>query len=99
MKKQLLFSICIVLVQYTIAQNAPSATTKPATNITSTTVTVNGLVNDNGATTTVSFDGGTDPSLVSSTNFPATTGGTINANSGPTAVSFTASGLTPNTTY
>jgi hypothetical protein len=75
----------------------PSVTTNAATSITATGAVLNGNVNDNGSTTTVTFDYGLTTSY--GTNVAATTGGTVNSGSGSTAVATTLSGLTCNTTY
>ncbi|MEJ7820982.1 MAG: cadherin-like beta sandwich domain-containing protein [Chitinophagaceae bacterium] len=78
---------------------APTVITNPATAITSTSAILNGTVNDNDATTTVSFDYGTSPTLAGSTNITATTGGTITNGTGATAVAAALAGLTPGTVY
>ncbi len=77
----------------------PSATTYPVTATTTTGTTLNGVVNDNGYNTTVSFNYGTSPTLTGATNVPATTGGTITAGTGNTPVAVSITGLTPSTTY
>lgn len=74
----------------------PFATTNPATSITATGATLNGSVNDGGATTTVSFEYGTTTAYGTAA---AATPGSIAAGSGDTAVSAMLSGLTCNTTY
>lgn len=76
---------------------APAATTSPASSVGQTGATLNGTVNDNGASTTVTFDYGADTSY--GTNIAATTGGTVSAGAGSTAVATTLTGLTCNTTY
>ena len=72
-----------------------TATTLAATSAAATTVVLNGTVNANGGTATVSFDYGLDSSY--GTNVAGTpdfvTGGSA------TAVTATLTGLTPNTTY
>ncbi len=76
-------------------QQAPSATTQAASNITSVSGTLNAIVTANGAPTTIAFEYGTTPAY----------GQTANANPATMAanVSGTANavlnGLTPNTTY
>jgi hypothetical protein len=65
-----------------------------ASNISATDATLNGTVNDNGATSTITFDYGLTSSYGSSAS-----GGTVAANSGTTPVSAAISGLTCNTTY
>src|SRR3569623_1555465 len=87
----------IVLSNITSPASAPTATTGAASSISATGATLNGTVNDNGASTTVTFDYGTTTGY--GTNVAATTGGTVAAGSGSTAVSKTLTGLTCNTTY
>jgi len=73
----------------------PVATSKAATTVAETTVTLNGSVNPNGSATTVSFEYGTTTgygsTLAASTN--------ILTGSSLTDVSAGLTGLTPNTTY
>jgi hypothetical protein len=88
-----------ITVTRAAAALAPTATTTAATSVTTTGATLNGTVNDNGATTMVSFEYGTSPTLAGATTIAATTGATVNAGSGNTSVSVTVSGLTPGTTY
>jgi hypothetical protein len=78
---------------------SPAVVTGTATAITSTSATLNGTVNDNGAATTVSFDYGRSTSY--GTNVTATTpaGGSIVAGTGNTAVAVGLTGLSPNTIY
>lgn len=64
--------------------------------ITTTSATLNGLVNDNGASTAVTFDYGTSPCYGFNT---AATPGTVTSGSGATAVSTSLTGLTCNTRY
>jgi LPXTG-site transpeptidase (sortase) family protein len=74
---------------------SPSATTDSATSVTSTGVTLNGTVNANNSSTTVTFQYGTTTSYGTSVSAtPSTATGTAN-----TAVSHTLTGLAPNTTY
>ena len=77
----------------------PVVTTSAATSVGATSATLNGIVNDNAYTTTVSFDYGTSPSLAGATNTGATTGGTVNANAGNTNSALTITGLAASTTY
>ncbi len=77
--------------------SAPAATTNAASGVSSSGATLNGTVNDNGATTTVSFDYG--PTGAYGTNVAATTGGTINAGTGNTAASVVIGGLSCGATY
>ncbi|MCP5054319.1 MAG: hypothetical protein GY940_44535, partial [bacterium] len=73
----------------------PSATTDAASSVGSTSATMNGTVNANSNSTTVTFEYGVD------TNY----GQTVSADQSPvtgntnTAVSFSLTGLIPNTTY
>lgn len=76
---------------------APTATTGAATSITATGATLNGTVNDNGASTTVTFEYGLTNAYGSSA--AATTGGTVGAGAGATAASVAISSLSCNTTY
>ena len=76
-----------------------TATTGEASDLTSTTVTLNGTVNDGGASTTVTFQYGTTTSYGSSVAATTPTGGTIAAGTGSTAVSVGLTGLSPVTTY
>ncbi len=76
------------------SQALPTVTTLAASAIASTTATLNGSVNPNGAATTSHFEWGTTTSYGNST-------ATISNGSGTTAVNVSAnlSGLTPGTTY
>ncbi|NIM12420.1 MAG: hypothetical protein GTO45_09925 [Candidatus Aminicenantes bacterium] len=80
---------------FTSAPTAPTATTGAATSVSAVGATLNGTVNANNFTTTVTFQYGT------TTNY----GTTVTADQSPvtgasaTAVSKTITGLTPNTTY
>ena len=78
------------------ASQAPTATSLAATAIGTTSATINGTVNANGATTTVSFAYGPDASYGSTI---AATPASLPANAVGTAVSATLSGLTCATTY
>ncbi len=71
----------------------PVVTTKTATNVTSSTATLNGSVNPNGATTTVHFEYGLTTGYGSSTAAHSYSGYTTQN------VSANISGLSPNTTY
>lgn len=73
----------------------PTVTTLAATALTSNTATLNGTVNDNFASTTVSFDYGLTTAYGSTA---AATPGTLSGGIG-TAVTAALTGLTPNTTY
>ncbi len=79
------------------AASAPTATTGTTNSVGQTSATLNGTINDNGASTTVSFDYGTTNAY--GTNVAATTGDTVSAGAGSTAVAVTLTGLTCNTTY
>jgi phosphodiesterase/alkaline phosphatase D-like protein len=75
--------------------NAPSAITEPATNVGGSSATLNGTVNANNFTTSVSFQYGTTTSYGSTvTATPSFVTGTDD-----TAVSAALTGLSPNTTY
>lgn len=76
-------------------QSPPTATTEVATDISRTGATLQGIVNSNLASATVSFEYGT--TLAYGTTVAATPG-TVNSVS-DTAVSAIISGLTPNTLY
>ncbi|MBK5962583.1 hypothetical protein CCR95_00275 [Thiocystis minor] len=75
---------------------APSATTTAASSVTGSGATLNGIANDNGASTTVSFEYGQTTSYG---NTVSSVPETLDAGSGDTAVSVTLSGLTCNRTY
>ncbi|MDF2647097.1 MAG: hypothetical protein K0Q73_2902, partial [Paenibacillus sp.] len=75
----------------------PSATTGIASNVSYTSATLNGAVNDNGASTAVTFEYGTTVGY--GTIAAATTGGTVAAGAGSTAASVGLTGLSANTTY
>jgi len=79
--------------------SVPTVTTGNVTPLAATSATLNGQVNDNGNTTTVSFTYGTSATLAGATTTPATTGGTVNAGSGNTAVALNLTGLTGSTKY
>jgi len=80
----------------TFPATAPYATTNAATNVTSTGATLNGMVNDNGAETTVTFEYG----LTTSYGNTVTAGQSpVAAGSGDTAVSKAITGLSKSTTY
>jgi phosphodiesterase/alkaline phosphatase D-like protein len=77
------------------ADTPPTAVTDPASAVGSTTATVNGTVNANNTTTTVTFEYGLDTNygITATAAQSPVTGGTA------TAVSSGLTGLTPNTTY
>jgi uncharacterized repeat protein (TIGR03803 family) len=78
-----------------VASPVPDVTTLAATSVTGTTAVLNGSVNANGGTTSVSFDYGLDSSYGTNVvGTPATVTG-----SSATTVSTTLTGLTPNTSY
>ena len=77
--------------------SAPSATTGAATTVTATGVMLGGMINPNGADTTVSFDYGATTAY--GVNLAATTGGTVPVGSGDTTVGVTLSGLSCGTLY
>lgn len=74
---------------------APTATTNAATSITSSGATLNGTINANGASTTVTFEYGTTTNYGTTvTADPSTVTG-----SSATSISYSLSGLTAGTTY
>ncbi len=78
-----------------IAGGSPSATTLAATAITTNGATLNGLVNANSNTTTVTFEYGLTTAYGSTVNaVPSSVTGSANTN-----VAATITGLTPNSTY
>ena len=82
-------------ITFTTLPDAPSATTGVATAVSSSSATLNGVVNAKGSSTTVTFEYGTDAgygTTVTADQSPVTG----NANN---AVSKAVSGLAPNTTY
>jgi uncharacterized repeat protein (TIGR02543 family) len=79
------------------AAAAPTVTTSAASGIGLNGATLNGTVNDNWSSTTVSFDYGLTTGY--GTNVAATTGGTVAAGSGSTAVAVTLAALNCGTTY
>ncbi|MCX2432381.1 beta strand repeat-containing protein, partial [Pedobacter sp. GR22-10] len=87
--------------QLGIVTGPPITTTNAATSITGAgAATLNGTVNENGGTATVSFDYSTNSTLSSGvTTVSATTGGTVNAGTGNTSSSVGLTGLTAGTTY
>jgi gliding motility-associated-like protein len=79
---------------------APTATTQAATAITTNGATLNGTVDDNGASTTVAIQYGTSPTLSGATTATLTTGTSpIPAGTGTTSFTSVLTGLTPSTTY
>ncbi|HEY4289657.1 MAG TPA: MBG domain-containing protein [Puia sp.] len=79
--------------------SAPSVTTGSASSITPNTATIGGTVNDDGASTTVSFIYGTDATLTSGTSTATGAPSPIGTGSGSTAVSANLTGLSPSTKY
>jgi hypothetical protein len=77
-----------------LVETAPSAAINAATDISTTSATLNGAVNDNVSVTTVTFNCGLTTDYSSSVP-----GGTVAAGSGITPVSTVISGLTCGTTY
>jgi hypothetical protein len=90
-------AICLDLVEIkgTETANAPTVTTNSASNVTSNSATLNGTVNPNNSSTTVTFEYGTSASY--GNEIPATPS-PIDGNLG-IGVSADLSGLQPNTTY
>jgi len=78
---------------------APTATTGNVTAKTSTTATLPGNVNDNGAATTVSFDYNAGSSIGGTPTNVAGTPGSVSAGAGATPVTAAITGLSPNTQY
>ncbi len=79
-----------------------AAETNPATDIATTSATLNGTVDPNGTSIlTGQFEYGTSPTLVGATIVTATTpaSGTLNGLTAPTAVSYSLTGLSSGTTY
>jgi hypothetical protein len=76
----------------------PSATTVAAMGVTSSTATLKGTVNDNGASTSISFNFGTDPALTGAYTV-ASTPSSIGAGAGNTNVTASLTGLTYSTKY
>jgi len=78
------------------------ADTQPATSVTSSTGTMNGTVDPNGATPlTAQFQYGTNANLTGATTVTATTpaSGNVGGLTTPTNASYSLTGLTSNTTY
>jgi phosphodiesterase/alkaline phosphatase D-like protein len=82
-------------VIFTTLGQVPSITTQAATNLTTTSVTLNGLVNPNNLNTTITFEWGTTASFGNSTN---ATQSPISGGS-PLNVNVVLSGLIKGTTY
>ena len=86
---------CTRLVKISFAEKLPTATTSAATSVSSTSATLNGTVNPNGASTTVTFEYGTTTSY----------GNAVTASQSPLSgssaqsVSANVSGLTPGSAY
>jgi len=84
-----------ITVTVNSAASAPTATTNPATSVASSEAMLNGTVNANGVSTTVTFEYGTSTtygSIVAASSSPLT-------DSSDTAVSAALTGLQANTTY
>ena len=82
-------------VSFATLCTAPAATTNPASGIGTASATLNGTVNANGSSTTVTFDWGTTTGYGNS----ATASQSPVTGSSSTAVSAGLTGLTPNTLY
>jgi len=82
-------------ILFSVGPNEPTVTTGSATSLSSTSATLNGTVNPNRASTTVTFEYGT------TTNYGSTATATQSPLTGTTAQSVSAglTGLTPGTTY
>lgn len=98
MRRFIPFSLALFfLIALPVAYAAPVATTVAASNISATSATLNGTVNANGWTTTVSFDYGLTAGY--GTNLAATTGVSVGVFDNDKAVAVTVTGLTCATTY
>jgi hypothetical protein len=99
MRRFMPFSLALFfLIALPAYAGAPIATTVAASNISATSVTLNGTVNTNGPwDATVSFDYGLTGGY--GTNAPATTGALVNVFDNDKAVAATITGLTCATTY
>ncbi|MBM4169755.1 MAG: T9SS type A sorting domain-containing protein, partial [Ignavibacteria bacterium] len=75
---------------------SPTVTTSAASSMTSSSATLNGNVNPNGAATTAYFEWGTSSTLATST---ATTSQSVGSGTTPVSVTASLTGLTANTTY
>lgn len=84
------------LYTYVGSASAPTATTSAASSVTTTGATLNGTVNDNGASTTVTFNYGTTVSYGSTATASPSS---ISAGTGSTSVTAALTGLTCNTLY
>jgi gliding motility-associated-like protein len=83
---------------YTAPATAPTVTNVAATLITTGTATLNGTVNDNNASTTVTFDYGTSPTLTVSSSIDGNPN-ILTAGGGVKAITANLTGLSPNTTF
>ncbi len=81
---------------YVTLTNLPTVTTLAANTITSSSSTLNGSENPNGAATSIWFEWGTSSTL---STFSSTTAQAIGSGTSAVAVSANLSGLSPNTTY
>jgi YVTN family beta-propeller protein len=80
--------------------SAPAAITLAATSVSSTSVTLNGTVNDNGANTSVQMQYSTAPDLTGAYNVPVSTGpNPIVAGTGTVTFTSAVTSLSPSTTY
>lgn len=84
--------------QFTIVA-PPAVTTEPATSVTGTTATINGTGTSNGASSTVTFIWGTDPTLTTGNTTVTAAQSPLASNANGTAVTAALTGLTPGTTY
>jgi hypothetical protein len=83
---------------YTAPATAPTVTNAAATLITTGTATLNGTANDNNASTTVTFDYGTSPTLTVSSSINGNPN-ILTAGGGVKAITASLTGLSPNTTF
>ncbi|MBI1804777.1 MAG: T9SS type A sorting domain-containing protein [Ignavibacteria bacterium] len=81
---------------FTTVPLPPTVTTTAATSVTSSSGTLNGTVNPNGAATTAWFEWGTSSTLAT---YTSTTSQSIGSGTSAVSVSAGLTGLSPNTTY
>jgi phosphodiesterase/alkaline phosphatase D-like protein len=85
------------ILSFNTLQLPPAATTQAATDVTTTSATLNGSVNPQGSATTVSFVFGTDSTLTSGTM--TTTSAAVGSGTSAVPATGALSGLNPGTTY
>ncbi|HEY6191176.1 MAG TPA: YCF48-related protein [Bacteroidota bacterium] len=84
------------ILSFTTGANSPSVTTTAASSVTTSSATMNGSVNPNGASTTAWFEWGTSSTLSTLT---ATTAQSVGSGTSASPVSANLTGLNLNTTY